>query len=105
VSAELAARRTAAAAVLADFKHAADAFIDDETDTVPRPDYSAWAFRLAAELGSVLARLNVEDAAAGQDAAAQLQEIRALLEAFDWEFHDRQLALEQIEDIVNGAGR
>ena len=44
-------------------------------------------------------------AAAGQDAAAQLQEIRALLEAFDWEFHDRQLALEQIEDIVNGAGR
>jgi hypothetical protein len=103
VSAELAARRTAAAAVLADFKSAADALIDDDTLTMPRQDYSMWAWRLASELGSVLDRLNAE--AAGQDAAGQLAQIRLVLGAFDWETGDRQYALEQIEDIVNGADR
>ena len=34
-------------------------------------------------------------------AAAQLAEIRLVLEAFDWETDDRQYALEQIDDIVN----
>ncbi|MGN6172356.1 MAG: hypothetical protein ACTHPS_05330 [Streptosporangiaceae bacterium] len=37
--------------------------------------------------------------------AAQLAEIRAVLAGFDWEFHDRQLALEAIERIVTGGGR
>jgi hypothetical protein len=34
--------------------------------------------------------------------AVQLAEIRAVLAAFDWEFHDRQLALEEIERIATG---
>jgi hypothetical protein len=37
-----------------------------------------------------------------QDDARQLAEVRALLEAFDWEFADRQYALEAIERIVTG---
>lgn len=106
MSAELAARRTAAAAVLGDFRRAADEFIDDNTRTVPRPDYSMWAFRLASELMSVLQRLEVEAGEATPDpAAAQLAEVRQVLEAFDWEFSDRQYALEQINDIVNGDGQ
>ena len=32
----------------------------------------------------------------------RLDEIRALLAAFDWEHHDRQLALEEIDRIANG---
>jgi hypothetical protein len=39
-----------------------------------------------------------------QDEARQLAEIRAVLAAFDWEFDDRQLALEHIERIVTGSG-
>ena len=35
------------------------------------------------------------------DPAAQIAEIRAILAAFDWEFDDRQLALEAIERIVS----
>jgi hypothetical protein len=35
-----------------------------------------------------------------QDEAGKLAEIRAVLAAFDWEFDDRQLALEHIERIV-----
>src|SRR5438105_5015981 len=35
-----------------------------------------------------------------QGGARQLSEIRALLAGFDWEHHDRQLALEEIERIV-----
>jgi hypothetical protein len=58
--AELAARRTAAAAVLGDFRRAADKFIDDTTRTAPRPDYSMWAFRLSSELASVLQQLEAE---------------------------------------------
>jgi hypothetical protein len=34
--------------------------------------------------------------------ASQLAEIRAVLAAFDWEFDDRQLALEHIERIADG---
>jgi hypothetical protein len=34
-----------------------------------------------------------------------LAEVRGVLEAFDWETDDRQYALEQIEQIVNGDGR
>lgn len=32
--------------------------------------------------------------------AEKLAKIRALLAAFDWEYHDRQLALEEIERIA-----
>lgn len=64
MSAELAPRRTAAVAVLPDFKREADKYLDDPARTVPRPDYSMWAFRLASELGSVLQRLEAEDAGA-----------------------------------------
>jgi len=34
--------------------------------------------------------------------AEKLAEVRAVLDAFDWTTDDRQYALEQIEDIVNG---
>lgn len=39
------------------------------------------------------------------DAAAKLEEVRAVLAAFDWATNDRQYALEQIEGIVNGDAR
>jgi hypothetical protein len=48
-------------------------------------------------LGQVLGMLGER-----QDEARQLAEIRAVLAAFDWEFHDRQYALEHIERIVTG---
>jgi hypothetical protein len=63
VSAELAARRTAAAAVLADFRRATDKYIDDKTQTVPRPDYSMWAWRLVEQLADVLRLREVPGAA------------------------------------------
>ena len=99
MSAELAARRTAAAAVLADFKRATDAYLDDPVKAAPRPDYSMWAWRLSSELRSVLQRLDDEDGEQGP--AAQFAEVRAVLEAFDWETDDRQYALEKINAIVN----
>ena len=40
-----------------------------------------------------------------QDDARQLAEVRAILAGFDWEFDDRQLALEAIERIVAGGGQ
>jgi hypothetical protein len=102
VSAELSARRTAAAAVLADFKRETDRYIDTN-GTVPRPDMGMWAWRLSSELRSVLQRL--DDEAGEPSAAAQLAEVRAVLEAFDWETGDRQFALEHVDDIVNGRSR
>lgn len=48
-------------------------------------------------LGQVLGIL-----AERQDEGRQLAEIRAVLAAFDWEFDDRQYALEHIERIVTG---
>lgn len=38
----------------------------------------------------------------GEDAAATLDRVRRVLAGFDWEHDDRQLALEEIDDIVNG---
>ena len=43
--------------------------------------------------------------APAEDAAAKLAEIRLVLDAFDWKSDDRQFALEQIDDIVNGVSR
>ena len=48
-------------------------------------------------LGQVLGML-----AERQDGARQLAEVRAVLAEFDWEFDDRQLALEAIERIITG---
>jgi hypothetical protein len=49
------------------------------------------------QLGQVLAVI-----AEQQDDARQLAEVRQLLDGFDWEFADRQYALEAIERIVTG---
>jgi hypothetical protein len=51
-------------------------------------------------LGQVLGIL-----AERHDESRQLAEVRQLLDEFDWEFHDRQLALEAIERIVTGGER
>ncbi len=51
MSAELAARRTSAAAALADFRAAEAAYSRGERLA---PSYPAWALRLAAELRQVL---------------------------------------------------
>jgi hypothetical protein len=56
--------------------------------------------RLMAELAETRVQLGRVLDAAGQDAVGRLAEIRAVLEAFDWEFDDRQLALERIEQIA-----
>lgn len=100
MSAELAARRTAAAAVLADYAEAC-------TGGADVADRALWAARLADMLAYVLDGLGAEDGAAivppGEPAAMQqLEEIRLVLEAFDWETDDRQYALEQIDQIVSG---
>ena len=87
MSAELEARRTAAAAVLTDYQNAAAC-----ADVAER---AMWAARLADMLGYVLA------APAGAE-GRKLTAIRQLLADFDWEFHDRQLALEEIDRIVGG---
>jgi hypothetical protein len=96
VSAELAARRTAAAAVLADYTR--------EAYTARIGDLALWAARMADMLRHVLALLDEGDQAAAQfpTAAVQMSEIRLVLTAFDWETDDRQYALEQIDQIVNG---
>jgi hypothetical protein len=85
VSAELAARRTAAAAVLADYQRGMPG-----ADVADR---ALWAARLADMLGLVLAGLGAE--------IEKLEEIQLVLKAFDWETDDRQYALEQIVDVVN----
>lgn len=96
MNAELAARRTAAAAVLADYAEAC-------TSGADVADRALWAARLADTLGLVLAGLAAAVIPPGEPAAMQqLEEIRLVLEAFDWELSDRQLALEAIERIVSG---
>jgi hypothetical protein len=52
-------------------------------------------------LGQVLGVL-ADRIAERQEEARKLAEIRAVLAGFDWEFHDRQLALEEIERIAGG---
>ena len=93
MTAELAARITAARAVYADYRREAD-------DWRVEPDWAAWALRLAAELGALLEFLGKPS---DPGDTARLAEIREVLAHFDWEFHDRQLALERIEQIA-GSG-
>ena len=59
--------------------------------------------RLAAELAETRRQLGQALAAAADltDAAGQLAEIRAVLDAFDWEHSDRQYALEKIERLAS----
>ena len=90
MSAELAARRTAAAAVLADYAEAC-------TSGADVADRALWAARLADMLTLLLGDLGEGPAGA----AEQLEEIRLVLAAFDWETDDRQYALEQIDGIVH----
>lgn len=76
-SAELAARRAAATAALADFNHATD---ESLAETI-----AEWAFRLASELASVLQRLDQEDAAPltpAEDLALQLASIGDARDAY-----------------------
>lgn len=87
MSAEMAARRTAAAAVLADFRSAA-------LDGLQAGAFEQWALRLATELRSLLEQLDTDPE------AGHLEQIRLVLDAFDWEHDDRQYALEQIDDIL-----
>jgi len=49
VGVERAARRTAAAAVVADFTRQTDAYLDTPVDEAKVSDWSAWAWRLQAE--------------------------------------------------------
>jgi|HubBroStandDraft_6_1064221.scaffolds.fasta_scaffold3629240_1 hypothetical protein len=74
--AELAARRTAAAAALADFNNLRQ---DREPGGLT---IATWAARLAAELGSLLEQLGRETPSHAADLLAQ---IRLVLDAFDWE--------------------
>jgi hypothetical protein len=66
-------------------------------DQLPPSRLMAETAELRRLLGQVLAML-----AERQDGARQLAEIRQLLADFDWEFDDRQYALEAIERIVTG---
>jgi hypothetical protein len=59
VSAELEARKTAAAALVADFRRAADDYLDRDGE---RPDYSDWAWRLYTALDLLLDGLGADGA-------------------------------------------
>lgn len=56
--ADLAARRTSAAAALADFRAAADRYLDQGGEP---PYWASWALRLASELGGILHALDAGD--------------------------------------------
>ncbi|HEV8279788.1 MAG TPA: hypothetical protein VGQ26_29425 [Streptosporangiaceae bacterium] len=60
--------------------------------------------REAAELRRLLGQV-LGVLAERQAETRQLAEIRAVLAAFDWEFSDRQLALEEIERITSGGAQ
>lgn len=127
MGAELAARRTAAAAALADFNAQP---VEDEQWTT----WAIWAERLAHHLQSLLGGLDTEqpepsaphrsdvlnyehfdccgqgmvpkpgplEQLGAEAVARQVEQIRLVLVAFDWEHDDRQYALEQIDDILRG---
>jgi hypothetical protein len=57
--------------------------------------------RLLGQVLDVLAERNASSAQARAE-ATRLAEIRAVLADFDWEFDDRQFALERIERIADG---
>ena len=93
MSAELAARRAAAAAVAADFHTTMMAWLRGGQ----QPDYAAWAQRLEQHLRYVL------DALDGQDRAdaRQLAEVREMFARFDSGRDDLQYFIERVEQVVN----
>ncbi len=127
----LAARVAAATAARDDFKRQTDAYIDQGAD---RPDFVELAWRLSSVLDLLLAELGDARVyayaepepcpecgrdpraeqhqigcpvweAGGPDGARQLAEVRALIDAFDWEHDDRLAALEHIWWIVDRGDR
>jgi hypothetical protein len=91
VSAELAARITAARAALGDYGRAAE-----DADVGER---AMWGAVLADMLASLLDALGEPD----PGDAGKLAAIRDVLAHFDWSHHDRQLALEEIDRIARAA--
>ena len=94
-AARLSARRTAAAAVLADYTRQIN---DPHRGAITGYDWAVWAGRLASELQSLIAA--IDDIPAG-DFSVMVAEIRAIFQTFVWETGDRQAALERIEAIVH----
>jgi hypothetical protein len=95
LNAELNARRTAAAAVLTDYKAAV------ASAPLTSPPGREWMLRLASVLEGVLAV--PEGSGAAAEDTRRLEAIRAVLAGFDWERGDRQYALEEIDRIASGA--
>jgi hypothetical protein len=95
MSAELAARATAAETVLADFR----ADLASAPLTSP-PPMATWALRLSGALNDLLAGLSRAEPDTASLDAGRLAAIRGVLDAFDWEHDDRQYALERIEEIA-----
>jgi hypothetical protein len=62
------------------------------------------AKHLLGELAAIAERLGSDEGQAAQpgEDSRRLGKIRELLSHFDWEHHDRQLALEAIERIADG---
>ena len=89
--------------VIADGRHILNITLDVGLYVRPAEDdlpaVIAGLRKLAAAAGEMAGALS------GDDPASPLEEIRVLLAAFDWEHSDRQLALEEIDRIVNGDGR
>lgn len=100
MTAELEARRTAATAVLADFKAAVDDFVRGTSGDEP-PAYVDWAFRLSSELQSLLGctdpggvYLTPDDLAtvlAALGDATEGHEYRASLTCADCQIHPAEL--------------
>jgi hypothetical protein len=76
-------------------------YTGQDNPDLARAEVLGEAQHLLRELAGLAGRL----AAATGDDARRLAEIRDLLAHFDWEYHDRQLALEAIERIVEGGAR
>jgi hypothetical protein len=96
VSAELAARCTAAAAVLADYGREVDE-ANETGHTELRLAWPVWAGRLASALRSLLEQLDTDPT------SGQLEQVRLVLDqVFGDEYADRQYALEEIDDILRG---
>lgn len=96
---ELGARMTAARTVVAGYR------AEQARHRMSEPAPGGYhALRLAAELESLLGWLDgVALAEAG--AARKLAAILAVFDVFDWRTDDKQYALEQICDVLNGDGQ
>jgi hypothetical protein len=65
-------------------------------------DLQSMATKLRRHLGAVLDYIGEGETGS---VAATLAAVREVLDGFDWEYHDRQLALEAIQRIVDGDDR